>query len=150
MSDPQLISQIIARHIDREGPLLPILHDIQAALGHIPDAALPEIAQALNLTRAELHGVVSFYHDFTSRPAPAHRLRICRAEACQAASGTANSAALLAALGTAWNGVTDDGIAVEPVYCLGLCACAPAAMLDQTPIGRASPARVAAALKEIR
>ncbi|PIE11079.1 MAG: formate dehydrogenase subunit gamma [Rhodobacterales bacterium] len=141
------ISALIAPHLGREGPLLPILHDIQGAYGHIPDAALPVIADALNLIRAEVHGVVSFYHDFREAPAGKHMLKICRAEACQAMGGAANADALLKALGTDWHGTTAQGVTVEPVYCLGLCACAPAAMLDDRVIGRATPARVQKALE---
>lgn len=149
MSDPALIRDLIARHSGREGPLLPILHDIQSHLGHVPDAAVPMIAEALNLGRAEVHGVISFYHDFRSSPGGRHSLKICRAEACQAMGGAANEAALLAALGADWHGTTADGITVEPVYCLGLCACAPAALLDDAPIGRASPDRVKSAIREV-
>lgn len=149
MPDAHTIREIMSPHLGREGALLPILHDVQAQMGCIPDAALPVIADALNITRAELHGVVSFYHDFRTKPEGKHILRICRAEACQAMDGAANEAALLKALGADWHGTTADGVTVKPVYCLGLCACAPAAMLDDQVIGRASVDRVTRAVKEL-
>lgn len=135
------------RHL--EGPLLPILHAMQEAFGHIPDSAHAQIAGALNITRAELHGVVSFYHDFRSQPAGRHVLKICRAEACQAVGGTALAEATLARLGLDWHGTTGNGaLTVEPVYCLGLCACAPAAMLDGRVVARLDTARMDALLAE--
>lgn len=138
-----IVGPIVDRHRDLEGPLLPILHAVQAALGHVPQAALPLIADALNLSRAEVHGVVSFYHDFRAEPAGRHVLKICRAEACQAMGGEAVAAATLARLGISWHGTTADGaVTVEPVYCLGLCACGPAAMLDDRPLGRVDADRL--------
>jgi len=133
------ISRIIAQHLHREGPLLPILHDVQARFGHIPAATHAPIAEALNITRAELHGVISFYHDFRHEPAGIHLLKICRAEACQAVGANALSEAVLGKLGLDWHGTTPDGrVTVEPVYCLGLCACGPAAMVDGVLKGRAT------------
>lgn len=133
------IRAIIDDHLALEGPLLPILHALQATFGHVPAAAHAPIAEALNITRAEVHGVISFYHDFRDRPAGRHVLRLCRAEACQAMGGAAVSDAVLARLGLEWHGTTRDGrVTVEPVYCLGLCACAPAAMVDGLPKGRVS------------
>ena len=133
------IRAIIADHLSLEGPLLPILHALQAAFGHIPAMAHAPIAEALNITRAELHGVISFYHDFRDAPAGRHVVKICRAEACQAMGGAAMSQAVLARLGLEWHGTTRDGrVTVEPVYCLGLCACAPAAMVDGTLRARVS------------
>lgn len=135
--DRSEIDAIIAAHRHREGPLLPILHDLQAAFGHIPAEAHGPVAEALNITRAELHGVVSFYHDFRDKPAGLHVVRICRAEACQAVGANALSEAVLGRLGLDWHGTTPDGrVTVEPVYCLGLCACGPAAMVDGQPRGR--------------
>ncbi|EPX75615.1 formate dehydrogenase subunit gamma [Salipiger mucosus] len=143
------IREVIAPHLDREGPLLPILHAVQAAWGCVPDAAVPVIAEALNLSRAEVHGVVSFYHDFREAPAGRHVLRLCRAEACQAMGGKALSEAVLGKLGVSWGETTADGaVTVEPVYCLGLCACAPAAMVDGRVVGRADAARLDALLAE--
>lgn len=136
--DPEAIRAIIAAHIAREGPLLPILHAVQARYGHIPDAARPAIADALNITQAELHGVISFYHDFRAEPAGTHVLKLCRSEACQAMGGAAMAERVLALLGLGWGQTSADGtITVEPVYCLGLCACGPAAMVDGQLRGRA-------------
>lgn len=143
------IAAIIEEHRGIEGPLMSMLHAMQQAFGHVPQAAVPMIAQALNQTRAEIHGVISFYHDFREAPAGRHVLKLCRAEACQAMGAEAAAAETLARLGVDWHGTTASGaVTVEPVYCLGLCACGPSAMLDDRPIGRASPERVAAALAE--
>ena len=128
---------IIAAHELGECPLLPILHDMQAAFGHVPKEAVRLIAARLNLSRAEVHGVVSFYHDFLDAPAGRHVLKLCRAEACQAMGGEANAEQLLRRLGLGWGETTADGrLTVQPVYCLGLCACAPSAMLDGELHGR--------------
>jgi formate dehydrogenase subunit gamma len=128
---------LIQPHVGREGPLLPILHDLQAAFGYIPDAAVPMVADALNLSRAEVHGVVSFYHDFRREPAGRHVLKLCRAEACQAAGGDTLAARAEAKLAIEMGGTSADGrVTVEPVYCLGLCACAPSAMYDGHVVGR--------------
>ncbi|MBD3765420.1 MAG: NAD(P)H-dependent oxidoreductase subunit E [Rhodobacterales bacterium] len=138
------LDEIIGAHLDREGPLLPILHAVQAEWGWLPEAALPPIAGALNISRAELHGVVSFYHDFRRSPPPRHVVKICRAEACQATGGRDLAAAVTAALA----GRAD--VAVEDVYCLGLCACGPAAMVDGRLVGRATAEGVRAAVTEYR
>lgn len=123
MSLDPILDAILARHAPRQDALLPILHDLQEALGHIPDAALPAIAAALNLSAAEVHGVVGFYHHFRRTPPARHVARICCAEGCQA-----NGAEALAAHArTRADGVALD---VEPVYCLGLCACGPAVQID--------------------
>lgn len=141
-------ARIIADHADVEGPLLPILHAVQDRFGHIPATLHDPIATALNITRAELHGVLSFYHDFRDRPAGHHVLKICRAEACQAMGGAALAEDVQALLGLDWHGTTADGrVTLEPVYCLGLCACAPAAMLDGQVMGRVDAARIDAALE---
>jgi formate dehydrogenase subunit gamma len=130
-------AEIVAAHAATAGAMLPILHDLQHEFGCVPEEATPLIAQALNLTRAEVHGVITFYHDFRRTPPGRHVLRLCRAEACQAMGGAALAARLLARLGVEWGETTADGAwTVEPVYCLGLCACAPAALLDGAPLGR--------------
>lgn len=135
--DPAEVSAIIQKNMHLEGPLLPILHDVQAAFGYVPDAARAPIADALNITEAELHGVISFYHDFRREPAGTRVLKICRAEACQAMGANEMSEAVLAMLGLGWNETAKDGaLTVEPIYCLGLCACAPAAMIDGKVRGR--------------
>lgn len=145
------LDEIVASHLHREGPLLPILHDVQAEWGHIPDAAQPVIARALNISRAEIHGVVSFYHDFRDHPAGRHTLRICRAEACQAMGGNATAEAAKKALGIDWHGTTPDGaVTLEPVFCLGLCACAPAAQLDGDLHARVDAAKLATLIASVK
>lgn len=130
------IQEIIAAHQALEGAALPILHALQGEFGYVPEEALAPLAQALNISRAEIHGVVSFYHDFRRAPAPAHVVKICRAEACQAVGGRTFEAEVSAKLA----GRAD--VAVEAIYCLGLCACGPAAMVDGELMGRASAARI--------
>lgn len=132
---------ILADHAAMEGPLLPVLHAVHARFGHLPEAALPVIAEALALSRAEVHGVASFYHDFRTAPAGRHVLKLCRAEACQAVGAVALADSVQRALGIGWGETTPDGrVTLEPVFCLGLCACGPAALLDGAPVGRATPA----------
>ena len=137
------VEEILARHLGREGALLPILHDVQADFGHVPQAALPVIAKALNLSRAEVHGVVSFYHDFREAPAGRHVIKLCRAEACKSMGADALADHAKARLGIDWHGTTADGnVTLEPVFCLGLCACAPAALIDDKLVGRLDAARL--------
>lgn len=142
--------EIVRRHSGREGPLLPILHDVQAAFGWIPPEAVRVVADALNLTRAEVHGVVSFYHDFRDGPAGRHVLKLCRAEACQSMGGEAVAQMVLDRFEVAWGDTTaDGGVTVEPIYCLGLCSCAPAAMFDGEPIGRLDHAVIDDIVREV-
>ena len=124
--DRDALDRIIARHLGRAGALLPILHDVQDAFGHVPDAAVPVIAEALNLSRAEVHGVLTFYHDFRRTPAAKPVIKLCRAEACQA-RGVERIAPLLEG---------DSRIEVETVYCLGLCASGPSAMVGDEVFAR--------------
>lgn len=132
-----------------EGPLLPILHEVQKEFGCVPEEALRTIAEALNLSRAEVHGVASFYHDFRKEPAGRHVLKICRAEACQSMGGDALADGVRAALGIDWHETTPDGrVTLEPVYCLGLCSCAPAAMLDGELHGRLDETAMRELVKE--
>lgn len=120
-----------------EGPLLPILHEIQAEFGYVPQESLPVIARELNLSRAEVHGVVTFYHDFRDHPTGRHVLKLCRAEACQSMGGDAVAERIKALLGIDFHQTTLDGaVTLEPIYCLGLCSCAPAAMFDGEVHGR--------------
>ena len=140
---------LIAAHSGAEGPLLPILHAFNDAFGYIDKAAEPLIAAALNISRAEVHGVVTFYHDFRSKPAGRHVLKLCRAEACQAAGGDAIAARAERQLGVAiGRTAADGGVTLEPLYCLGLCASAPAAMLDGRVVGRLDERRLDALLAE--
>lgn len=137
------IRAIVAPLASLEGPLLPMLHALQDAWGFVPQAAVPVLADVLNLGRAEVHGVISFYHDFRDHPAGRHVLKICRAEACQAMGAGALAESTLHRLGIGWHGTTPDGaVTVEPVYCLGLCACAPAVMIDGRVLGRLDDARM--------
>lgn len=145
------VSEIIAAHQGIEGPLLPILHAIQHQFDHVPQAALPVIAQALSLSKAEVHGVMSFYHDFREEPAGRHVVKLCRAESCQSVGADRVAAHAQARLGVDWHGTTADGaVTLEPVFCLGLCACGPAAMVDGRLVGRVDEARVDALLAEVR
>ena len=121
---------------------------MQAALGHVPEAAVRTLADALNLSRAEVHGVVTFYHDFRDKPAGRHVLKICRAEACQAMGGEALVARAEDRLGVACGGTSADGrVTLEPIYCLGLCATGPSAMLDGEVVGRLTAPKLDALLK---
>jgi formate dehydrogenase subunit gamma len=120
-----------------EGAMLPILHAIQAEFGYIPDEVKPIISSELNLSRAEVHGVVTFYHEFRDHPAGRHVLKLCRAEACQSMGSDRIADRARQLLGIDFHQTTLDGaVTLEAVYCLGLCACAPAAMLDGEVYGR--------------
>jgi len=142
---------IVARLKPLEGPLLPILHEVQEMFGHVPQQALPVIADGLNLSRAEVHGVVSFYHDYREAPAGRHVIKVCRAEACQSMGGDDLADRLLGLLGLDWHETSSDGsVTIEPVYCLGLCACAPAALVDGEVIGRLDAAGVDELAKAVR
>ncbi|MEH7908800.1 formate dehydrogenase subunit gamma [Rhizobium laguerreae] len=134
-----------------EGPLLPILHEVQQEFGYVPQEAMPVIAEELNLSRAEVHGVVTFYHDYRDHPAGRHVLKLCRAEACQSMGGDALAERVKALLGIDFHQTTlDGGVTLEPVYCLGLCACAPAAMLDGEVYGRVDDHTAAELVAEAR
>ena len=135
------LDEIIASHSRREGPLLPILHDIQAEFGCIDENAKRHVAGALNLSRADVHGVVSFYHDFTAEPAGKPVLKLCRAEACKS-RGVENlvADALLAA---------GDRVEIETVYCLGLCSAGPNAMIGKSVHARLDSPKLTALIKEL-
>jgi formate dehydrogenase subunit gamma len=142
-------AEIIAEYDEIEGATLVILHALQEAFGYIPEPAIPMVASALNLSRAEVYGVFTFYHDFRKHPAGRHVLKLCRAEACQAAGGDALAARAEAKLGVALGETTaDDRVTLEPIYCLGLCATAPSAMLDGRVIGRLDQTRLDALIVE--
>jgi len=145
------ISAIISDHIGLEGPLLPILHAIQAEFGHVPQDAVQVLATTLNLSRAEIHGVISFYHDFRDHEAGVHTLKICLAEACQSMGGREIEAAAKRLLGIGFGETTLDGkITLEPVYCLGLCATAPAAIMDNELHARLDAESLAELIAEAR
>ena len=134
MSDtvtPDAVDEILSRMAATEGALLPILHAIQAVEGYIPSEAIPRIAESLNLSRAEVHGVISYYHHFRQNPAGKVVVQICRAEACQAVGADALAQDAVKALGCDFHETTRDGaVTLEPVYCLGHCACGPSAMIN--------------------
>jgi formate dehydrogenase subunit gamma len=147
--DAEVAQQRIREMLHLDGPLLPILHALQDEFGYVDEAAEPLLAAALNRSRAEIHGVVTFYHDFRRSPAGRHVLKLCRAEACQAAGGDALAARAEARLGVAMGGTAADGsVTLEPVYCLGLCATAPSAVIDGRVVGRLDEPRLDAVLAQ--
>ncbi len=137
----EAVTRAVDAHRARAGALLPILHAVQDALGYVPPESLPLIAHELNLSRAEVHGVVSFYHHFRSTPPGRHIVRLCRAEACQALGARALEAHAKQALGIGFHETTSDGaITLEPVYCLGNCGCGPSLLVDHDELhGRVTP-----------
>lgn len=149
--DAEAATEIVRELSTLEGPLLPILHALQDRFGHVSEEAIRLISAELNLSRAEVYGVVSFYHDYHREPQGRHVLKVCRAEACQAAGGDAIAASIEEALGLSFGQTSPDGqVTLEAVYCLGLCATAPSAMVDKRLVGRLNAAKVAALVDEVR
>jgi len=147
--DGDIATRIISELKAREGALLPILHALQEEFGHIPPEATTLVADALNIGRAEVHGVITFYPDFRQAPPPAHSLKLCRAEACQSRGAERLARQAQDALGTGFGGTSADGqVQLEAVYCLGLCSVAPSAMLDGRIVGRLDDGKLAALLAE--
>ena len=147
--DEQRAREILAAHAGEAGAALPILHALQEVFGCVPEAAVPIIADALNLTRAEMHGVVTFYHDFRRAPPGRHVLKLCRAEACQSMGADGLGAHACARLGIGWGDTTYDGrVTLDPVYCLGLCSVSPSAMLDGKIYARLDDKRLDALLAQ--
>lgn len=145
----ETIQRVIADLKGRPGPLIEILHGVQAALGHVPAAAVPLIAEELNLSRAEVHGVVTFYHYFRETPPGRHTVHVCRAEACQSMGADQLAEHARRRLGVDFHQTTADGqFTLEPVYCLGNCACSPAVMIDGELFGRLTPERFDALIAE--
>lgn len=144
--DPHAREQIdlaLAQYQSQPGPLLQVLHAIQNRLQYIPDAAVPIVASALNLSRAEVHGVLTFYHHFRRHAPGAHVIQICQAESCQAMNADALTQHAKTRLGIAFHETTSDKqITLEPVYCLGNCACSPAVMIDGELHGRVTPEKL--------
>lgn len=139
----EVVNRLAAELAGQKGALLPLLHAVQEEAGYIDDAAVPHIAAALNLSRAEVHGVVTFYHDFRREPAGRHVVKLCRAESCQARGGAAVEALVQERLGVAMGETRGDGaVTLEPVYCLGLCAIGPGALVDGAPVARLDAAGV--------
>lgn len=136
------VTDILVRHGTRQDQLLPVLHALQDRIGFIPPAAVPTIAQHFNLSRAEVHGVITFYHHFRSSPPARCTVQVCRAEACRSMGAEQLLAHAGAALGCGAHAHSADGaFALEPVYCLGLCASSPAISIDGVPFARVTPAR---------
>jgi formate dehydrogenase subunit gamma len=146
----EVVQGAIAAHAARRAPLIEILHTVQDALGHIPREAVPPIAQALNLSRAEVQGVIGFYHDFRSAPAGTVTLQLCRAEACQAMGVRELEAHVKLRLGLNYHETTADGrFTLEPVYCLGNCACTPSMRIGDEVYARVTPDRFDEILAEV-
>jgi NADH:ubiquinone oxidoreductase subunit E len=138
--DRQAVGQVLAERGKLDGALMPVLHGVQDALGHVPEGAVAQIAQALNLSRAEVHGVITYYHHFRREAPQGPVLQVCRAEACRSMGG---EQLLRHAQGTAAH------CEVEPVYCLGLCAMAPAVMIEGQPYGRMNAPKLDALLDDV-
>jgi formate dehydrogenase subunit gamma len=153
MLEPAVEAVVVARVAqlkDEPGALLPVLHAIQDALGYVPEDAVPLIAEGLNLSRAEVHGVISFYHYFRTAPSGRHVIYVCRAEACQAMNGRSLEAHAKDRLGVGLHGTTaDHAFTLEPVYCLGNCACSPSVMVDGQVYGRVTPDRFDEIVREV-
>jgi formate dehydrogenase subunit gamma len=147
----ETVNAVLEEHKGRPGALLPILHDIQESIGYVPPESVPEIARRLNLSRAEVHGVISFYHDFRETPGGRYTIKICRAESCQAVGAEELIAHLKARLGIDWHETTPDGaVTLEPVYCLGNCALSPALIVGDQIQGRVDRERLDALVGELR
>lgn len=137
---PDMIRQEVTALKDKPGALLPILHAIQDRIGYVPESAVPIIAEILQQTRADIHGVISFYHHFRTRSTGSNVLEVCRAEACQARGGRAFERHVQEKLGVGYHGTTaDNEFTLEPVYCLGNCACGPSIRVNDEIIGRMTP-----------
>lgn len=134
--DPDLAREIAEELKTEDGALLPILHALNARFGYVDRQAAPLLADVLNLSRAEVHGVISFYHDFRETPAGEVVVKVCRAEACQSMGALALIERLCARHGTSLGDTSAGGVTIEPVYCLGNCACAPAAIVNDDLHGR--------------
>ncbi|MDE2094113.1 MAG: formate dehydrogenase subunit gamma [Burkholderiales bacterium] len=135
--------ELIEQHLGQPGALLPLLHAVQDALGHVAPEVVPVIAEALNLSRAEVHGVVTYYHFFRSTPPGRHVIQVCRAEACQACGAEELLAHAERTLGCSRHETRADGaVTLEPVYCLGLCASSPAIQIDERVHARMTPERL--------
>jgi formate dehydrogenase subunit gamma len=136
-NESETVRRIVEDMKERPGPLIEILHSVQAALGYVPPEAVPILAEVLNLSRAEVHGVVTFYHFFRQTPPGRHIVSLCRAEACQSMGADALAEHAKRRLGVDFHETTPDrAFSLEPVFCLGNCACSPAAMIDGRLYGR--------------
>jgi formate dehydrogenase subunit gamma len=146
----RLIEQWVDIHGAGRDQLLPMLHSLQEEIGHVDDAVVPAIAAALNISRADVHGVITFYHEFRRVPAGKHVVKLCRAEACQARGGAAIEVAAIRRLGVAMGETRSDGrLSLEPVYCFGLCAIGPNALVDGRPVARLDEGMIEAIAAEV-
>lgn len=137
-----VVSPLVQKYADVPGGLLPLLHDIQASLGYVPKDCVPAIASGMGLSRAEVHGVISFYHDFHDQPKGRTTIHVCRAEACQAMGSRQLEKHVKARLGIGFGGTTADGrYSLEPVYCLGNCACSPSIRIGDDVFARVDAKR---------
>ncbi len=151
LNEQQLIGQHILAHKNTPGALLPLLHAIQDDLGYVPQNCYAEISRELNLSVAEVHGVVTFYHHFRTEPVGRHVLQICRAESCQSMGSEKLEQHVKAHLGIDYHQTTADGaVTLEPVYCLGNCACSPAVMIDDEIYGRVDAKKINQIIAEAR
>ncbi len=149
--DDAAADRVLGAFSPTQDQLLPMLHALQAEFGWIAAEAVPILASKLNLSRAEVHGVISFYHDFRREPAGRIVVKLCRAEACQAMGGREMAEAVLAHFKLGWGDTNcDRSVTIEPVYCLGLCAVAPAALVNGAPRARVEPARLIADIEAMR
>lgn len=149
--DGRQLQSLVDRHADLPGALLPMLHAIQDEFGHVPEQAVPVIAKGLNLSRAEVHGVITFYHHFRSHAPGRHVVQVCRAEACQAVGAVALEAYAKKCLGIDFHETTADGaVTLEAVYCLGNCAVGPSLRIDDDIVGRVTPERFDEIVAELR
>lgn len=147
---PDWLAPLLAEHASQPGALLPLLHAVQDLRGHIPTEAVQPIARALNLSRAEVHGVITYYHFFRSTPPGRHVVQVCRAESCQACGSEALLSLAEKTLGCASHSTREDGqVTLEPVYCLGLCASSPAIQIDERLHARVTPERLTQLLAKV-
>lgn len=138
--DLPLVDELVARHRDVPGGLMPLLHAIQDAMGYVPADAVPSIAQGMNLSRAEVHGVITYYHFFRSEKPGRRVVHVCRAESCKSVGADALLAHVESVLGCKSHHTREDGaVTLEPAYCLGLCAMSPSMMIDDKPYARMTP-----------
>lgn len=150
METERLLAQLLCQYQNTPGGLLPLLQDIQEDLGFIPPESIPGIAEVMNLSAAEVHGVVSFYHDFSTRPGARHCLQVCAAESCQAAGGRDLERVAMEALGVEFGEVTADGaVELKKVYCLGNCACSPSVRIDNETYARLDAAQLQALISDL-
>ena len=142
MTEEAEIRDIASQHAGLDGALMPILHAVQERFGYLPPPTTATVAEVLNLSKADVHGVVTFYDDFRTQPAGKRKIRVCRSEACQAVGGERLAEHALKRLGIGFHETTADGrYSLDPVYCLGNCACSPAIMIDDKVYGRVTPER---------